>query len=70
MNKDDFFIKSQIESNIRDVVKFINTDVFSTERLSPFREPVFVLLILKLDDLLQKFRILDHRLNFNNDIST
>lgn len=70
MDKENFFIKSQIEISIQQVIELINTNVFTKKDFIAFREPVFVSMILKLDDLLQKFRILGHRLNFNDDIST
>ena len=68
INKNNFFIKSQIETNIRDVINFINSGVFNASVLKIFQEPVFISIIIKLDDLLQKFRILEHRINFNDDI--
>lgn len=69
MNKDDFFIKSQIQSNIWDVKNLLNTGVFNAPVLRPFQEPAFISIILKLNDLLQKFRILHQRINFKDDIS-
>ena len=69
MDKDNFFIKSQIESNIRGIVQLINTGVFGADVLRVFREPVFVSIALKLNDLLQKFDRLGHRIVFNEDIS-
>ncbi len=69
MDKDNFFIKSQIESNIRDIVQFINTGIFGADVLRVFREPVFISIILKLDDLLQKFVKLGERINFKDDVS-
>lgn len=70
MNKDDFFVKSQIQSDIRDIKTLLNTGVFNAPVLRPFQEPVFVSIILKLDDLLQKFRILNQRINFKDDIAS
>lgn len=68
MDKENFFIKSQIQSNIDDVITLLNTGVFNVPVLSVFQEPVFVSIILKLDDLLQKFRILGQRICFQDDI--
>lgn len=68
MDKNNFFIKSQIRSNIQTISTLLNTGVFSSLELRIFQEPVFVSIILKLDDLLQKFRILNQRINFKNDI--
>lgn len=69
MNKDDFFVKSQIQSNIEDIKTLLYTGVFNAPVLRPFQEPVFVSIILKLDDLLQKFNGLNQRINFKDDIS-
>ena len=52
MDKDNFFIKSQIESNIRGIVQLINTGVFGADVLRVFREPVFVSISFKLNYLL------------------
>src|SRR3989344_721370 len=68
MDKNNFFIKSQISSNIDSIARLLNTGVFGAEVLRPFQEPVFVSIILKLDDLLQKFRILGKRISFKDDI--
>ena len=70
MDKDNFFIKSQIFSNIDGVARLLSTGVFATEVLRPFQEPVFISVILKLDDLLQKFRILNQRISFTDDIGS
>jgi hypothetical protein len=70
MDKDNFFIKTQIESNIYDVENLLSTGVFNAAILRSFQEPVFVSIILKLDDLLQKLRILDERVNFTDDVAS
>ncbi len=70
MNKDNFFVKSQIKSNLREIKILLNSGVFNTPILQVFQEPVFVSIILKLDDLLQKFRILNQKINFNDDINS
>ncbi len=70
INKKDFFVKSQIRSDIGDVRILLSTGIFNAPVLRPFQEPVFVSIILKLDDLLQKFRILNQRINFKDDISS
>lgn len=68
MNKDDFFVKSQIQFNINDVKNLLNTGVFDALVLRPFQEPVFISIILKLNDLLQKYNQLGKRINFADDI--
>jgi len=68
MNKDDFLIKSQIEMNLNDVAMLINTGVFNASILRNFQEPVFVSIILKLHDLLQKLNNLGKRVNFKDEI--
>lgn len=68
MDKNNFFIKTQISSNINDVENLLSTGVFSAVILRPFQEPVFVSIILKLDDLLQKLRILGERVSFTDDV--
>jgi hypothetical protein len=70
MDKDSFFIKSQISSNINNVRNLLNTGVFEAPILKQFHEPVFVSIILKLNDLLQKFDKLGNRINFNDDIDS
>jgi hypothetical protein len=62
-------MKLQIESNVRDITQLVNTGVFSADVVKVFREPVFVLIILKLNDLLQKFDKLGYRIIFKEDIS-
>lgn len=69
MDKNNFFIKSEIRSNIQTISTLLNTGVFSSLELRVFQEPVFVSIILKLDDLLQKLRILNQRIIFKDDIS-
>lgn len=68
MNRNDFFVKSQIRSNISDAQNLLSTGVFNAPILRSFQEPVFVSIVLKLDDLLQKFRILNQRIIFKDDI--
>jgi len=68
MDKNDFFIKSQIEISLGDITALINTGVFNANILRPFREPVFISIILKLHDLLQKLSTLGKRINFTDDI--
>lgn len=70
MEKDEFFVKSQIRSNIESVRDLLNTGIFGTPVLIIFQEPVFVSIILKLNDLLQKFNQLDNRINFTEDIKS
>lgn len=70
MDKDNFFIKSQIQSNIDDIKRLLDTGVFNASVLRPFQEPVFVSVILKLNDLLQKYDQLGKRINFTDDISS
>ncbi len=68
MEKDDFFVQSGIMSNIIIIDQLINTGVFTDINLRVFQEPVFVSIIIKLNDLLQKFNKLDNRISFNDDI--
>lgn len=69
MEKSDFFVKTDISSNIRNSENLLKTGVFSAEVLRSFQEPVFVSMILKLDDTLQKFNIFNKRINFKDDIN-
>lgn len=48
----------------------METGVFNTPVLKVFQEPVFISIILKLDDLLQKYRIIGKRIAFSEDIET
>lgn len=68
MNKDDFFIKSQIESDFRRVAELVNTGVFSASVLRVFQEAVFTEVMIKLHDLLQKLNLLKERISFTDDI--
>lgn len=68
MDKEDFFVKSQLSSNLQDVTALVNTGVFGAQVLRPFQEPAFVSLMFKLNDLLQKLDRLTHRVNFKEDI--
>jgi len=70
MDKDNFFIKSQIQTSIREVRDLLNTGVYSAPVLRPFHEPVFVSIMLKLNDLLQKYDQLGERISFSEDIPT
>ncbi len=70
MNKDDFFIKTQIETDFRRVTELINTDVFSDSTLIVFREAVFTEVMIKLHDLLQKLNLLHKRVSFADDIDS
>jgi hypothetical protein len=69
MEQSDFFIKTDISSNIRLSENLLKTGVFSASILRPFQEPVFISIILKLDDTLQKFDSLEKRINFSDDIN-
>lgn len=68
MDKDNFFVKTQIETDFRRVAELINTGVFSASVLKVFQESVFTEIMIKLHDLLQKFVILKKRVSFTNDI--
>jgi len=68
MDKDDFFVKSQIQSNIRDIKTLLDTGVFNASILRLFQEPTFVSIVLKLNDLLQKYNQIGKRINFTDDI--
>jgi len=68
VEKSNFFVKTDISSNIRYSENLLKTGVFSAGVLRPFQEPVFVSVILKLDDILQKFNILNKAPNSNYSI--
>ena|SRR3990167_1746476 len=70
MNKDDFFIKSQIENDFRRVTDLINTGIFSLSVLRVFQEAVFIEIMIKLHDLLQKLSLLHERVSFVDDIDS
>lgn len=69
MNKDDFFIKSQIEADFRRINELINTGIFGIQVLKVFQESVFTEIIIKLNDLLQKFNVLGKRIAFTDDVA-
>ena len=68
MDKDDFFIKTQIESDLSRLIILVNTGVFDTEVLGVFQESVFTEIMIKLNDLLQKLKTLGKRLDFKEDV--
>lgn len=70
MDKDNFFVKSQILTDFRRVNDLINTGIFSASVLSVFQEAVFTEMIIKLHDLLQKLSILQARVSFSDDINS
>lgn len=68
MDKNDYFIKTQIESDLSRLIILVNTGVFNAEVLRVFQESVFTEIIIKLNDLLQKLRTLGKRLDFKEDV--
>ena len=70
IDKENFFVKSQIEISIHHIEKLLHTGVFSAPILSDFQEPVFLSIVIKLDDLLQKLSQLGERVDFNDDIAS
>ncbi|MFA7286736.1 MAG: hypothetical protein WC052_03705 [Patescibacteria group bacterium] len=69
MDKDDFFTKDQLRSDMETIKGLLSTGVFSAPILQPFQESSFVSIALKLHDLLQKLSALGHRIRFSDDIS-
>lgn len=70
VDQDNFFVKSQMQSSIYQIDKLLRTGVFNTPVLSDFQEPVFLSIIIKLNDLLQKLSQLGERINFSDDIAS
>ena len=69
MDKNDFFIKTQMESDLLRLIILVNTGVFNAEDLRVFQESVFTEIMVKLnDDLLQKLKTLGKRLDFKEDV--
>ena len=68
MHKDDFFVKTQIESDLNRVITLMDSGIFTTESLQVFRESVFTEVMIKLHDLLQKLNKLSQRIVFTDDI--
>lgn len=68
MDKEDFFIKTQIESDLSRLTILVDTGVFHDEVLIVFQESVFTEIMIKLNDLLQKLKNLGRRLDFKEDI--
>lgn len=69
MNKDDFFTKTQLETDLRRVQELISTGVFNSPILRVFQESVFTEIIIKLWDLTQKLSSLKKRVDFKEDVS-
>ncbi len=61
-------VRTNIEDHLSVVHRLLYMGVFTAPVLDPFREPVFVSLILKLHDLLQILRLQDHRVAFTDDV--
>ena len=53
-SQEDFLERSDIASSISSIERFLNTGVFTAEVLRDFREPAFISIIVKANDLLQK----------------
>lgn len=70
MNKNDFFIKTQVEADFGRVNELINTGVFSASVLRVFQESVFTEVMIKLNDLLQKLNLLKERVSFTDDVDS
>lgn len=57
-----------VEGHVAAVHRLLFMGVFTAPVLQPFMEPVFVSLILKLNDLLQTLSTLGHRITFADDV--
>ena len=68
MNKDNFFTKIQIESDINRVTTLMNSGIFNASVLRTFQESVFTEIMIKLNDLLQKLDKLKNRIDFKDDV--
>jgi len=69
MNKDDFFTKTQLETDLYRVKGLINTGIFNAPILRDFQELVFTEIIIKLWDLTQKLSYFKKRVDFKEDIN-
>jgi hypothetical protein len=68
MDKDDFFTRTQIEIEYRRINQLINSDIFNNPTLKIFQESVFTEILIKLNDLLQKLKTFEKRIDFTDDI--
>jgi len=67
-SQEDFLERSDIASSISSIERLLNTGVFTAEVLRDFREPAFISIIVKANDLLQKMDDMGGRLTFTDDI--
>ena len=67
-NHDDFLTRSDLASSIQGIERLLSTGVFDANVLREFREPSFISIIIKANDLLQKLHSLHERVTFNDDI--
>lgn len=68
MDKNDFFIKSQIEIDLRRITELVNSGTFNAPVLRIFQESVFTEVAIKLNDLLQKLSKLGKKVDFKEDV--
>ena len=66
MEKDDFFVKTDIERNIRRVTELLDTEALNSPNV--FQESVLIEVMVKLHDLLQTLSQLGYRINFTEDV--
>lgn len=70
MEKNNFFVKTEIERGIRRVAELLSTGVFDAPVLQVFQESVFTELMIRLNDLMQKLKQLGKRISFTDDIGS
>lgn len=70
MDKNDFFVKTGIEGDIKRIAELLNTGVFSASVLGVFQEATFTGVMIRMHDLLQKLNQLGKRISFTDDIET
>jgi hypothetical protein len=61
-------VQMTIEEHVSEVHRLLFMGALTAPVLQPFREPVFVSLILKLHDLLQILSLQGHRIAFTDDV--
>jgi len=69
MDKNNFFIKSNLENDLQRISELINSGVFNVQILRIFQESVFTEIMIKLNDLLQKLNQLNSRIDFKDDVT-
>lgn len=69
MEQENFFRDSEIETSIQRCIDIFNSEIFANENFrSPLIEPCVIMLLIKMNDVLQKLREDGKRIDFTEDV--